>query len=77
MAREVTHTETGPRRLDPSDVDPEKGDVAICQCGLSGDRPFCDGSHRHVEDEDDGLYKYEGDDPTAPRHEVSWPFETE
>lgn len=77
MAREVTHTETGPRRLDATDVDPEKGDIAVCQCGLSDDRPFCDGSHRYIEDEGDTVYKYEGDDVHAPRHAVEWPFETE
>jgi CDGSH-type Zn-finger protein len=59
MAREVTHTERGPHRLTPDDIDEKYGDVAICQCGLSADRPFCDGSHRRTEDEDEGvLYRY-------------------
>ena len=59
MPREVTHTATGPRRLTPDDVDPEKGDVAVCTCGLSEEYPFCDGSHSRTEGEDpDTTYKY-------------------
>ncbi|WP_158059186.1 CDGSH iron-sulfur domain-containing protein [Halorussus halophilus] len=73
MAREVTHTETGPVRLDESDIDDEYGDVAICLCGLSDERPFCDGSHRATEDEEsEKLYKYEdgNSDTDARRREI-------
>ena len=71
MAREVTHTADGPYKIDRADFDPEKGNVAICQCGLSATRPFCDGSHRGVRDEADGVrYKYEDDDDRNPRHVV-------
>jgi CDGSH-type Zn-finger protein len=59
MPREVTLDATGPRFLDADDVDPAKGDVAVCQCGLSEEFPFCDGSHRSTEDEaPDERYKY-------------------
>ena len=69
MARVIIHTETGPRKLDASDVDPEKGNVAICQCGLSAEYPFCDGSHRVTRDErEETLYRYADDG--SERYEV-------
>ncbi|PSP75310.1 (Fe-S) protein [Halobacteriales archaeon QS_1_68_20] len=70
MAREVTHTARGPLKIDESDLDDEKGDVAICLCGLSREYPFCDGSHRVTEDEEAGVrYKYE-DDPDGERRVI-------
>jgi CDGSH-type Zn-finger protein len=69
--REVTHEATGPVRLDESDIDDEYGDVAVCLCGLSADRPFCDGSHRATEDEEPGVrYKYAGDRADGERRAV-------
>ena len=71
MPRLIRHEATGPRRVDESDIDPEKGDIAICQCGLSAEYPFCDGSHRATQDEATGvLYRYEDDDDENPRHRV-------
>ena len=59
MAREVTHDAHGPRIVTPADIDDEKGDVAVCLCGLSEEYPFCDGSHRRTLDEDDdAVYRY-------------------
>lgn len=70
MAREVTHDETGPYIVEPEDFE-EKGDVAVCLCGLSNDYPFCDGSHRVAEDESPGTtYKYSDDDPDAERRPI-------
>ncbi|PSQ10040.1 (Fe-S) protein [Halobacteriales archaeon QS_5_70_15] len=66
--REVTHEADGPYIVTPEDIDEEKGDVAVCLCGLSADRPFCDGSHRATEDEDpDTRYTYEDDRPGERR----------
>ncbi|MFA9503594.1 CDGSH iron-sulfur domain-containing protein [Natrinema thermotolerans] len=60
MTRLVELEANGPRKLEPEDIDDEKGDVAVCQCGLSDDFPFCDGSHRRTRDEDEGTtYVYE------------------
>jgi len=31
----------------------------ICMCGLSKNKPFCDGAHKQTEGEEEGkLYKY-------------------
>jgi len=59
MARIVIHTAKSPHVFNTP-----KGDVvAICMCGLSKNYPFCDGSHKKTQDEDDSvvyLYDMEG-----------------
>lgn len=71
MGRLVEHDATGPRKLDESDIDSEKGDIAVCQCGLSDEFPFCDGTHRETETEsEDACYRYVDEDGELSRREV-------
>lgn len=72
MSRLVEHDATGPKFVDESDIDTEKGDIAICQCGLSAEYPFCDGTHRETESEDaDTVYRYlENADGDVNRKEI-------
>ena len=58
MTRDVALDAEGPRYLDAGDIDDEKGDIAVCQCGLSDEFTFCDGSHRQTGGEEAGLYRY-------------------
>ncbi|MFQ5761423.1 MAG: CDGSH iron-sulfur domain-containing protein [Candidatus Bathyarchaeia archaeon] len=56
MARLVKHERNKPYII-------EKGDfpIYICACGLSRNKPYCDGSHKAARDETPGeLYLYEG-----------------
>jgi CDGSH-type Zn-finger protein len=68
MAREARHEADGPYVVDEGEFEERGGTIAICQCGLSNDRPYCDGSHQACADEEDGVvYRYEGDDDEGER----------
>lgn len=55
MPRILRARETG-----PVEVPPQKRSVWICQCGLSQNKPYCDGSHVQVRDElPERLYVYD------------------
>ncbi|MEK6916369.1 MAG: CDGSH iron-sulfur domain-containing protein [Nanoarchaeota archaeon] len=54
MARIVLHEEQGP-------IEVKVGNESkwICQCGLSKNKLYCDGSHNKTKDEEKGkVYKY-------------------
>ena len=60
MARNIIHEEDGPYIVDEDEFEEQGGNIAICQCGLSSNQPFCDGSHQATTDEEDGVvYEYE------------------
>lgn len=72
MTREITTDADEPLLIDEDDVDEQGGTVAVCQCGLSSNKPYCDGSHAATADEESGtVYKYENDDDEGERTVVS------
>ena len=57
MTRLIRHDATGPALIEVEGVT-----IAVCQCGLSRNKPFCDGSHQKVQGEEPGkLYLYDAD----------------
>jgi len=56
MARIVKHEEKHPKEVKIGEES-----KYMCMCGLSNNKPFCDGSHKQTQDEEEGkLYKYDG-----------------
>lgn len=65
MARLVRLTLADPLKIDPKTI-PEGKLINICQCGLSQNYPFCDGSHKPARAEQPGtLYVYDKDRKTV------------
>jgi CDGSH-type Zn-finger protein len=55
MARLVRHDAKAPAIVKVGDKV-----IAVCQCGLSKTKPFCDGSHHGTEDEKENvIYIYD------------------
>jgi CDGSH-type Zn-finger protein len=54
------------RTPDGARIDPGRGTVALCRCGKSAIKPFCDGTHRLV-----GFRAGTDRDTPVPRVEVS------
>ena len=48
MTRKITHDAEGPYVIDEDELEDQGGTVAVCQCGLSGEYPFCDGTHARI-----------------------------
>jgi CDGSH-type Zn-finger protein len=56
MARLVKHERNGPYEIAEGTELP----AWICGCGLSKNKPFCDGSHKRTKDENtDDIYTYD------------------
>lgn len=56
MARLVKHERSAPYEIPEGTKLP----VYICACGLSKNKPFCDGAHKRARDESaDALYTYD------------------
>jgi len=57
MPRLVKHERSAPYRIDEGQA---KFPIWICGCGLSKNKPYCDGSHKKSRDEaTDGVYVYD------------------
>ncbi|HZY91994.1 MAG TPA: CDGSH iron-sulfur domain-containing protein [Thermoplasmata archaeon] len=51
MSRLIRHDAQGPALIEVGG-----STIAVCQCGLSANKPFCDGSHIRTRDETPGAF---------------------
>lgn len=56
MVRMVLHERNRPYVVNAGD-----NELYLCACGLSGNKPYCDGTHKKTLDEKDELYFYDGE----------------
>ncbi|HTT75306.1 MAG TPA: CDGSH iron-sulfur domain-containing protein [Candidatus Binataceae bacterium] len=62
MARMVRHEEMGPYEVPEGTELP----VWICGCGLSKNKPFCDGTHKKTRDEGTEVFSYDANGHRTP-----------
>jgi len=56
MARMIRHEKNAPYEVPEGTELP----IYICACGLSKNKPFCDGTHKKTRDEEQGhVYMYD------------------
>jgi len=66
MARIIRHEKNGPYEVPEGTELP----LYICGCGLSKNKPFCDGSHKITRDENPtDVYIYDGKDRVRIKNE--------
>lgn len=58
------------RTPDGEVIEPGRGTVALCRCGKSAIKPFCDGTHKAI-----GFRAGTGRDAPAPRDQADQPSE--
>ncbi len=56
MSRIVLH-----ERNRPYSIKVGEEEKHICACGLSEDKPYCDGHHKQTLDEKDGIFIYDSE----------------
>jgi CDGSH-type Zn-finger protein len=50
-----------------NEIDLRRRTVALCRCGRSRNRPFCDGTHKLIGFEASGLAREADGEPSEPR----------
>ncbi len=56
MSRIVLHERNRPYVVKVGDEE-----LYLCACGLSEDKPYCDGHHKNTLDEKDGVFIYDSE----------------
>lgn len=68
MPRIVIHEANAPAAVTVGDKT-----VYICQCGLSKNKPYCDGSHKKTQNEESGKVYFYDDNGTQYQYPNLYP----